>query len=337
MRIGLVYDLRSQYLAEGYSEEVVAEFDSEETVAALVDAIHACGHEADRIGRGKDLARRLVKGDRWDLVFTIAEGLDGRSREAQVPALLEMYGVPYTFSDPLVCAATLDKAVAKRLIMSHGLPTPRFALVEQASELDDVHLEYPLFVKPVAEGTGKGINTRSRVDAPEALRDAVMPLLRRFGQPVLIEEYLPGCEFTTAILGTGRAARTLGTMEIRILANAPAVDYTFDVKEQCESCVVYEPLEPGLLRDTVEDLALQAYRALECRDTGRVDIRLDRRGRPAFMEMNPLPGLHPTHSDLPMIATQQGMAYPDLIGAIIGSAALRGTNAGASPCMENAP
>ena len=328
MKIGLVYDLRNDYLAEGYSEEEVAEFDSEATVAALADAIRANGHDVDRIGRGRTLARRLSDGDRWDLVFTIAEGLDGRSREAQVPALLEMYGVPYTFSDPLACAATLDKAVAKRLVMSHGLPTPRFHLIRDAADLDSEELErmrpdYPLFAKPVAEGTGKGIDGQSRVESPAALQSTVLPLLARLRQPVLVEEYLPGREFTTGILGTGSEARVLGTMEIRILDIASATDYSFDVKEQCESCVDYAPLEQGPLRETVEAVALDSYRVLECRDAGRVDIRLDRHGQPAFLEVNPLPGLHPTHSDLPMIATQEGMAYNDLIGCMITSAARR--------------
>jgi len=323
MRIGLVYDLRSQYLAEGYSEEDVAEFDSDATIAALDGAIQACGHTVERVGHGRDLARRLVGGDRWDLVFSIAEGLAGRSREAQVPALLEMYGVPYTFSDPLVCAATLDKAVAKRLVTSHGLSTPGFCLVSHPGDLDNIALEYPLFVKPVAEGTGKGVDGQSRVTTPDELRSAALGILARLRQPALVEEYLPGREFTTGILGTGADARVLGTMEIRILANAPAADYTYEVKEQCESCVAYGPLEHGALRRAVEALALDAYRALECRDAGRVDIRLDAYGQPAFMEVNPLPGLHPTHSDLPMIATQEGMAYEDLIGTIVASAVRR--------------
>jgi len=328
MQIGLVYDLRGEYLTQGYSAEDVAEFDAEDTVAALGAALRAGGHAVDRVGRGRTLARRLADGDRWDLVFTIAEGLDGRSREAQVPALLEMYGVPYTFSDPLVCAVTLDKAVAKRLVSSHGILTPRFCLVRSAAELtgaalDELHLDYPLFVKPVAEGTGKGIDGQSRVDSPAALRSAVLRVIERLHQPALVEEYLPGREFTTGILGTGAAARVLGTMDIGILADAPAADYSFDVKERCESCVSYTPLEPGPLRRTVETLALDSYRALDCRDAGRVDIRLDRHGQPAFLELNPLPGLHPAHSDLPMIAAQEGLPYHDLIGAIVDSAARR--------------
>jgi D-alanine-D-alanine ligase len=320
VRIGLVYDLRSQYLAEGYSEHDVAEFDSDATIDALAAAIAAAGHSVERIGHGRDLAAKLVGGKRWDLVFTIAEGLRGRNREAQVPCLLELFGIPCTFSDALVCAVTLDKAIAKRLVLAAGLRTPAYRVLYAPSDAEKVTLDYPLFVKPLAEGTGKGVDHRSHVRSAEQLRRVAEDLIERLGQPALVEEYLPGREFTTGILGTGSQARVLGTIEIRVLPGAPAKDYSYEVKEQCEHCVEYRPLERGPLREEVERLALSSYLALECRDAARVDIRMDAQDRPSFMELNPLPGLHPTHSDLPMIATAEGMAYTDLIGAIIESA-----------------
>lgn len=323
LSIGLVYDLRDEYLAQGYSEEQVAEFDSAATIEALEQTLRKLGHRPERIGNGLALAAQLAAGRRWDLVFNISEGLWGRSREAQVPALLEMYGVLYTFSDPLVCALTLDKAMAKRVVQSVGVRTPQFAVVSSPDEIESVNLAYPLFAKPIAEGTGKGVDHRSRIDGPAQLRQVCCSLLERFREPVLVEEYLPGREFTTAILGTGPAAEVLGTMEFTIAADAPAADYSYEVKEQCESYVQYFEMPRGALRDEVEELSLAAYRALECRDTGRVDVRLDAQGRPCFIEINPLPGLHPTHSDLPMIATQQGMAYEDLIGRIVASALTR--------------
>jgi D-alanine-D-alanine ligase len=321
--IGLVYDLRDDYLAEGFSEEQVAEFDSLATISLLEQALQSLGYATERVGNGLALAKALASGRRWDLVFTIAEGLNGRSREAQVPALLEMYGLAYTFSDPLVCALTLDKAMTKRVVQSAGLYTPGFSVVASADDVESVVLQYPLFAKPVAEGTGKGVDHRSRINSAEELRSVCVRLLERFDQPVLVEEFLPGREFTTAVLGTGRDAQVLGTMEMTIRPNAPAADYSYEVKELCEGCVNYFPMPQGALRDEVEDLALRAYQVLECRDTGRVDIRLDARGRPAFIEINPLPGLHPTHSDLPMIATQVGMAYEELIGRIVRSALTR--------------
>jgi len=321
--IGLVYDLRDDYLAEGYSEEQVAEFDSAETIGHLERAVRSHGHTTERIGNGVALTKQLACGKRWDLIFTIAEGLHGRSREAQVPAILEMYEIPYTFSDALVCALTLDKAMTKRVVQSAGLYTPRFAVVTSPKDVASIDLEFPLFAKPLAEGTGKGVDEHSRIESTEALKKVCVRLLERFSQPVLVEEYLPGREFTTAVLGTGADAAVLGTMEIAVRDGAPAADYSYEVKELCEEFVHYFPMPHGTLREEVEDLALKAYRVLECRDTGRVDIRLDARGRPAFIEINPLPGLHPTHSDLPMIATQEGMAYEELIGRIVQSALAR--------------
>jgi D-alanine-D-alanine ligase len=323
LRIGLAYDLRTDYLAAGYNAEQVAEFDSEETIAALQGAIASLGYAVERIGNARALAAALVAGRRWDLVFNVAEGLAGRSREAQVPCLLELYGVGYTFSDPLVAAVTLDKAVAKRLVRDARLATPKFHVVREAADIAGVRLDYPLFAKPLAEGTGKGIDSRCRIESPGELDAVCRSLLSRFSQAVLVEEFLPGREFTVAILGTGTDAHVLGTMEIEVLPQAASAIYSYETKEQCERMVRYSPLAAGPLRRKVEKLAVASYRVLECRDAGRVDIRCDSRGRPAFMEVNPLPGLHPTHSDLPMIATQAGMSYPDLLGAIITSALAR--------------
>lgn len=321
--IGLVYDLRTDYLAEGYGEEAVAEFDSEATIDALEQGLSSLGHRVERIGHGRALCARLVAGERWDLVFNIAEGISGRSREAQVPALLELYGQPYVGSDPLVCAATLDKAVAKKLAAAAGVATPRFRVVESERDAVAGDLRFPLFAKPIAEGTGKGINARSRIDTPATLSTVCIDLLSRFCQPVLVEEYLPGREVTVGCLGTGADARILGTLDVRIHADAPTRDYSYEVKEMCEALVDYGPMERSPLRDEVEAVALAAYRALQCRDMGRVDIRLDGAGRPAFIELNPLPGLHPSHSDLPMIATAEGLPYPALLGAIIDCAVAR--------------
>jgi len=323
LRIGLVYDLRADYLAMGYGPEEVGEFDSISTINELDKALTALGYRVERIGHGRRLAELLVAGRRWDLVFTIAEGLYGRSREAQVPAMLELYGQLYTFSDPLTSAVTLDKAVTKRLVAAAGLYTPRFAVIERPADLRSVKLAYPVFAKPIAEGTGKGVDSASRIDDARQLATVCTRLLKQYRQPVLVEEYLPGREFTTAILGTGPDAEVLGTMEMTILEGAPAKDYSFEVKEMCEKYVHYFEMPRGRLRKEVEKLALGSYRALECRDTSRGDTRLDREGKPAFLEVNPLPGLHPSHSDLPMIATQQGMPYVELIGRIVTSALKR--------------
>jgi len=322
-RIGLTYDLRDDYLAMGWSEEDVAEFDSVGTIDALDSTISSLGYETDRIGTVRHLCARLVRGDRWDLVFNIAEGVGGRGREAQVPSVLEAYGIPYTFSDALVSAATLDKAIAKRLVADAGLATARFALIRAPEEVDAVSLRFPVFVKPNSEGTGKGIDGRSCVRSREQLALACGELLRRYRQPVLVEEFLPGREFTVGILGTDGDARVIGTMEIMVKDIGSDRIYSYQTKEECDSMVLYARLDAGDLKERTEGLALAAYRTLECRDAGRVDIRLDVAGEPCFIEVNPLAGLHPTHSDLPMIATREGMSYTELIDGIVRSALKR--------------
>lgn len=323
MTVGMVYDLRKDYLAMGYSEADVAEFDSEETIDCLEAAIRANGFKTDRIGNVWALTKRLVAGEKWDLVFNVAEGMAGRCREAQVPAILEAYGVDYTFSDALVCAATLDKAVAKRLARDAGVATAPFVVVSDASKIGPIDLAWPLFVKPLAEGTGKGIHGKSCVETMDALVVACREIIERYQQPALVEEFLSGREMTIGILGNGASARVIGTMQYEVLSDAERAIYSYDVKENCETVVKYSPLEPGAFRQECEELALRAYRALECRDASRVDVRCDRKGRPCFMEVNPLAGLHPSHSDLPMIATQEGMSYNALIGGIIDAALTR--------------
>jgi D-alanine-D-alanine ligase len=323
MIIGLTYDMRADYENSGCDEEDLAEFDSEETISLIEQAIKRLGYETDRIGNARLLSRQLAAGERWDLVFNIAEGLSGRCRESHVPSLLEVYEIGYTFSDPLVCAVTLDKSFAKRIVRDAGLPTARFKVVESAEDIRHICLDYPLFAKPIAEGTGKGINHNSRIESDEQLTNTCEYLLGRFAQPVLVEEFLPGREFTAGVLGNGDDAYVLGIMEIELPQDTKGAIYSYVAKEQCEKLVKYLPYQKGSLHRQLEQLALKCYKVLQCRDAARVDIRCDRKGVPSFLEINPLPGLHPTHSDLPMIATQEGMKYDELIGAIIGSALKR--------------
>lgn len=321
--IGLTYDLRSDYRQLGFTEEQVAEFDSDATIDAIEATIRSLGYHTVRIGHAWALVERLVRKERWDLVFNICEGVSGRSREAQVPAILELYGIGYTFSDPLVSAVTLDKGMAKRIVRSYGLATPAFKVVASAADIADAGLEYPLFAKPLAEGTGKGVSPMSRIETATQLDTVCRQLLERYKQPVLVEEFLPGREFTVGILGNGQGASAIGTMEIALRTKPDAGIYSYETKENCEELIRYSRLEPGALRDKVQDLAVASYRALECRDGARVDIRLDRRANPSFLEVNPLAGLHPQHSDLPMIATQEGMSYAELLGSIITQARQR--------------
>ena len=325
MHIGLTYDLRSDYLAMGFSMEDTAEFDKEDTIAGIESALRELGYETDRIGHAKALVKRLEAGDRWDIVFNICEGLAGVARESQVPAILDLYDVPYVFSDPLVLALTLHKGMTKRVVRDAGVPTSDFCVYETVEDLDGLRFGAPFFVKPVAEGTGKGCSAKSIVRDRAALAGVCDDLVARFRQPALIEPYLAGREFTVGITGTGREAKVVGAMEIVLLANAEEGVYSFDNKSQYEDRVVYPATDPANdpVAAAAERVSLDAWRALGCRDGGRVDIRCDANQNPMFLEVNPLAGLNPKDSDLPILARMAGISYTQLIGRIMASAVAR--------------
>ena len=322
MLIGLTFDRRSDYLAAGFGDEETAEFDRDDTIDIIETTLRELGHETDRIGHVHALTKRIARGDRWDLVFNIAEGLEGAAREAQVPALLDAYQIACTFSDPLVSALTLHKALTKRVLRDLGLATAPFFVAETVDDLDAVDLPFPLFVKPLAEGTAKGIDGRSMVPGPAKLAAVVRRVVDEFRQPALIETFLPGREFTVGITGTGDDAVAVGTLEVVLLDVAEPHSYTYVNKERCEELCQF-PLAPPEWTEPAETLALEAWRGLGCRDAGRVDLRADGTGRLHVLEINPLPGLHPSHSDLPMICTAVDMPYIELIRRIVDSAAKR--------------
>jgi D-alanine-D-alanine ligase len=318
----MTFDLRSDWLAEGYGEEETAEFDAEITISAIEAALRELGHEPVRVGNHRALVAALVRGERWDLVFNICEGLHGFGREALVPALLDAWRIPYTFADPLCATLTLHKGVAKRVLRDSGVPTTSFAVVERVEDCDQVDLPYPLFVKPVAEGTGKGVHASSKVNDLAALRERCAWSIATFRQPALVEPFLPGREFTTSIVGEGERARALGSLEIILNDQAVGEAYTFDNKEQWEERVSLR-LAEGALAERCAEVALAAWKALGCRDGGRVDLRADSEGRLMVMEANPLPGLNPVHSDLPLTCGMLDVSYTDLIGYIVESALIR--------------
>lgn len=322
LKIGLTYDLRDDYLAEGYSEEETAEFDRPETIDAIENALKDLNFETDRVGHIQALARRLVRGDRWDMVFNIAEGLRGFGREAQVPALLEAFDIPYTFSDVLVLSMTLHKGMAKRVIRDLGIPTPDFVVIEAESQIDGIRLPFPLFTKPVAEGTGKGISAASKVETQEALKQACRSLLKTFQQPVLVETFLPGREFTVGIIGTGADAFTTEVMEVLLKPQAERDVYSYYNKENFTALVEYRLADDSEAAQAAQT-ALAAWRGLGGRDAGRIDLRSDAAGRPNFMEVNPLAGLHPKHSDLPILFRLMGKTFLQLIDLIMRSALKR--------------
>jgi D-alanine-D-alanine ligase len=326
MLIGLTYDLRADYLAAGYSEEETAELDRPDTIDAIDTAIRALGHRTDRIGGARDLVKRLAAGARWDLVFNIAEGIHGIGRESAVPAILDLYEIPCTFSDPLVMALALHKGFAKQIVRAAGVATPDFVEIRLIEDISlAAALPLPLFVKPIAEGTGKGVTADSVVRDRSRLRPLCEKLLARYAQPVLIESFLPGREFTVGIVGAGPQARVLGTLEVVLLPGAEKDVYSYVNKERCEELVDYRLARPDgdSMVARAEAAALAAWRAIGCRDAGRVDLRADAAGAPNFIEVNPLAGLHPEHSDLPIICAKTGVPYVKLIEWIVESASAR--------------
>lgn len=309
----------------GFSEDETAEFDRDDTIVAIEETLRDLGHHTERIGHIKQLAAALVAGKRWDLVFNIAEGMYGIGREAQIPALLDAYNIPYTFSDPLVMSLTLDKGMTKRVLRDAGVATTDFFVAGREAEAERVHFAPPYFIKPVAEGTGKGITPASIIRDRKKLGAGVAELLKTYRQPVLIEPYLSGREFTVGIVGTGDEARAVGSVEVVLLENAEQGVYSYENKEKCEELVEYRLVlaaDDPLVAQS-EQIALEAWRVLGCRDAGRVDIRCDEGGRPQFMEVNPLAGIHPEHSDLPIICTKMAIPYKRLIEDIVACAATR--------------
>ncbi len=317
MRIGLTYDLKEDYLELGYSKEEVAEFDTEETIAGIEISLKELSFQVDRIGRFHELNKRIVSGEKWDMVFNICEGIYGISREAQVPALLEAYNIPYVFSDPLVLTLTLHKGMAKRVVRDAGVPTAEFHVVEELEELENIKFGFPMFAKPVAEGTGKGVSQLSKIENREQLTTTCKFLLEKYKQPVLVEKYLPGREFTVGIVGTGKNSKVVGMMEVNFKGDTNI--YSFESKDNYEELIEYSGVEKKVYKQC-EEVALAAWKSLGCRDGGRIDIRFDEKNVANFIEVNPLAGLNYIHSDLPILCRLNGIPYRELIKMIVDSA-----------------
>lgn len=318
LRVGITYNLKKDFTRTGDRPvDDLEEFDAEETIDAIGGVLESEGHQVVKLGGGPGLIDRL-KQTPVDIVFNIAEGLHGRNREAHIPALLEFLNIPYTGSDPLTLSATLDKSVAKRIVLSDGIPTPRFRKVRQMEDLRDLDLAYPLFVKLCEEGSSKGVRLDSRVADRPALEKKVRWLLDAYGPPVLVEEYVGGPEFTVGVLGN-ESPSVLGVMQVEIKGLPPEqAIYSLEVKREWEERVVYHcPARiDETLRSRVEEVALRSYRVLDCRDVSRVDLRLGADGVPYFLEINPLPGLSPVYGDLPIMARRMGWAYDRLVKTI---------------------
>jgi D-alanine-D-alanine ligase len=319
MKVGLTYDLRSWYLDRGYSMDETAEFDKQETVDAIADALKQMGHDTEPVGNAFQLIEALASGKSWDIVFNIAEGLYGDGRESVIPAVLDQYKIPYVFSGPVIMGLSLNKHLAKLVVASSGVPVSPGYLINDLKDIDKCNLNYPLFVKPVSEGTGKGITEKSLVNNSAELVKMVTWILSEFHQPALVEEYLPGREFTVGLVGYGDDAIAIGGMEVITSNNLP---YSVEVKENYQDYCKYKPLDADII-DECKSVALRAWNALDAVDGGRVDLKADRNGKICFIEANPLAGLNPIHSDLPMLARMYGIEYQTLLEMIMKAATKR--------------
>jgi D-alanine-D-alanine ligase len=300
MRVGLTYNLKP----EGSKDDQYEEFDSVETIEGLERGLRAAGHEPIRLGWGTDLLNTIGT---VDAVFNIAEGIGGRGRESQVPALCEMLGVPCTGSGPLAIGLTLDKALAKLVAKAHGIATAPWAL-----GYDDT-LRFPLFAKPSNEGSSMGITARSLCRDADELRDTVNTLTK-YG-PVLVEEFLSGDEYTVGLID----GEVLAVMQVVPRVAQEHFIYSVDVKRDYTNQVDYKLVDAP----DVADVARAVWRAFGLRDVARVDVRRDRDGVANFVEVNPLPGVHPITSDLVIMSTAAGWTHEELIGRIVASAEKR--------------
>jgi D-alanine-D-alanine ligase len=319
LRIALAYNLKRVSPRAGGVDDDEAEYDAPSTIAAIREAIVELGHDVVDLEADAGFPRALLDSG-VDLVFNVAEGRLGRSREAQVPAILDMLGIAYTGSDPACMVVTLDKALAKSVVQGAGVRTPLALVMTTGDEPLPSGMRFPVIVKPVAEGSSKGVLPSSVATSEAEARRLAKAMAARYHQGALVEEFLPGREFTVGIVGSG--PRVLCPMEIILQTGTEHPVYTFDHKLAPTDEVRYEVparVPPELDRE-LRETALAAFRALGCRDVARVDLRLDRDGRVSFIECNPLPGLTPVWSDLCMIADASGIGYRELIGLILAPA-----------------
>ena len=317
--------------ASSFKDDLYAEWDDIHTIEAVKSAL-ARKHQVTLVEANLD-AFEALRQLKPDLVFNMSEGLLGASREAQIPAMLDMLGIAYTGSDPVTLGICLDKRRTKEILAYHGIATPRFFTVTSVDQLP-MRLRYPQMVKPILEGSSKGVPDASLVYNRKALVRQVKKVLDQYRQPALIEEFLPGREFTVAVLGNGGDTRILPIVEINFDALPDGVNpiYSYEAKWLWDS--EEDPLQiftcPALLdatlQENIQDLCRRAFTVLGCRDWCRIDVRLDSSGAPHIIELNPLPGILPRpeqNSCFPKAARAAGLSYDELILAVVEAATER--------------
>ena len=328
MKIGLAYDLKEAVISTpGCPEDALEEYDSPETVEAIATALETSGHSVVKLGGGREFINNILQNN-IDFVFNISEGLGNhRSREAQVPAVLEMLDIPYSGSDPQCLAICLDKPLTKRLVATAGIRTPRWQLVTDYRQLKEIPLDgfpLPAFVKPTYEGSSKGIRLGSRAETVAQIAEVAAELLEHYRQPVMVEEFIAGDEVPVGMVGNS-PAKVLGIMRVVAKKSSAYFIYSLEVKREWEQLVDYEcpaQLETGILEE-IANSSLEVFKVLGCRDFARLDFKLSSEGVPYFLEINPLAGLNPKSGDLPIMAYKLGWSYQTLISAILNAALQR--------------
>lgn len=323
--VGLTYDLKTDYeFKAGDPPDANAEFDHPSTIDVIAKAIESCGFKVKKIGNATNLLEQMDS-LHVDIVFNISEGISGRNRESQVPILLEMSGIPFVGADALTLGLTLDKVMAKKIFIADNIPTPKFFEVRSQEELKNSdHCKFPLIIKPRFEGSSKGLSENSRVENMDELKKQASYIIDAYKQPALIEEFISGQEFTVAIVGNEPTEEVMPVVQIKIDGRLQLEDrfYTFARITSDRLEYICPARISAELKKKLSDLALKAYRAVECCDFGRVDFRVDHDGRPYVLEINPLPSLS-TEDVFMLLAKNIGISYEKMIGKILNSALKR--------------
>ncbi|MDD5079972.1 MAG: ATP-grasp domain-containing protein [Candidatus Omnitrophica bacterium] len=323
-KVGLTYDLKTDYeFKENDPPDANAEFDHPSTVKIIAKAIEANGFQVKKIGNASRLMGNMDKLD-VDIVFNISEGLIGRNRESQVPMLLEMAGIPFVGADALSLAVSLDKIMAKKVFIADGINTPKFMEIKSGDSLNGLnHMKFPLFVKPRFEGSSKGLSETSRVENKGELMKQVEHVISTYKQPALVEEFIRGEEFTVAIVGND-PPEVLPIVQIKIDGQLNLKDkfYTFGHIHDDKLEYVCPAAISDSLKKKIMEQAIKTYNAIECRDFGRVDFRVDEKGVPYVLEINPLPSLS-TEDVFMLVAKNIGISYEAIIGRILKAAISR--------------
>jgi D-alanine-D-alanine ligase len=312
--------------------DTYAEWDTWETVNAVKDAISEI-HNVTLVEANNDAFLKL-KELKPDIVFNFAEGLIGVNRESHMPAMLEMLQLPYSGSDALTLGICLDKSRAKEILTYHKIPNAKFLVANSMEDIQNTNFDFPLIVKPISEGSSKGIFSSSFVKNTKELEDEVSRILLSYNQPALIEEFLPGREFTVAVLGNGEDTQVLPIIEIRyedfpqdvVPLYSYEAKWILDTKENSFDVFECPARLDSNLEMKIKETVLRTYNVLRCKDWSRIDIRLDKNGIPNIIEINPLPGIMPDpneNSSFPKAARAAGMTYSQMIQSVLYSAAKR--------------